>query len=109
MQSRERISAAAWMVIQDAHVTEDIFQNTVFKAVTKDVEFEAEAGLLSWAFITARREGLDWIRKHRRVSISIDSEVLALLEQACRDYCGRCGPPEEYKSRRYICREVASS
>ena len=81
MQSRERISAAAWMVVQDAHVTEDIFQNTVLKAVTKDVEFEAEAALLSWAFITARREGLNWIRKHRRESVSIDPEVLALLEQ----------------------------
>ena len=43
MQSRERISAAAWLVVKDAHVAEDIFQNTVLKAVTKDVSFEAEA------------------------------------------------------------------
>jgi hypothetical protein len=28
MQSRERISAAAWLVVKDAHVAEDIFQNT---------------------------------------------------------------------------------
>ena len=43
MQSRERISAATWVVVQDAHVSEDIFKNTVIKAVTKEVQFEAEA------------------------------------------------------------------
>ena len=63
MQSRERISAATWVVVQDAHVSEDIFQNTVIKAVTKEVQFDAEAALLSWAMISARREGLDWLRK----------------------------------------------
>jgi hypothetical protein len=36
MQSRERISAAAWLVVKDTHVTEDIFQHTVLKAVTNE-------------------------------------------------------------------------
>ena len=36
MQSRERISAAAWLVVKDTHVTEDIFQNSVLKAVTNE-------------------------------------------------------------------------
>ena len=80
MQSRERISAAAWVVVQDTHVAEDIFQNTVLKAVTKDVEFEVEAALLSWAFITARRDGLNWVRKHRRESVGFDPEIFDLLE-----------------------------
>lgn len=81
MQSRERISAAAWVVVQDAHVAEDIFQNTVLKAVTKDVAFDVEAALLSWAYITARRDGLNWVRKHRRESVGCDPELLALLEK----------------------------
>ena len=55
MQSRERIAAAVWVVVRDAHVAEDIFQNTVLKAVTKEVSFDADAALLSWAFIAARR------------------------------------------------------
>ena len=79
MQSRERISAAAWLVVKDAHVAEDIFQNTVLKAVTKDVSFEAEAALFSWAFITARRDSLNWIRKHRRESVGIDEDILTLI------------------------------
>ena len=79
MQSRERISAAAWLVVKDAHVAEDIFQNTVLKAVTKDVSFEAEAALFSWAFITARRDSLNWFRKHRRESVGIDEDILTLI------------------------------
>ena len=79
MQSRERISAAAWLVVKDAHVAEDIFQNTVLKAVTKDVSFEAEAALFSWAFITARRDSLNWFRKHRRESVGIDEHILTLI------------------------------
>ena len=79
MQSRERISAAAWLVVKDAHVAEDIFQNTVLKAVTKDVNFDAEAALFSWAFITARRDSLNWFRKHRRESVGIDEDILTLI------------------------------
>jgi RNA polymerase sigma-70 factor (ECF subfamily) len=81
MQSRERISAAAWLVVKDAHVAEDIFQNTVLKAVTKDVSFQAEAALFSWAFITARRDSLNWFRKHGRESVGIDEDILTLIHQ----------------------------
>ena len=81
MQSRERISAAVWLVVKDAHVAEDIFQNTVLKAVTKDVNFDAEAALFSWAFITARRDSLNWFRKHRRESVGIDEDILTLIHQ----------------------------
>jgi len=83
MQSRERISAAAWWVVKDAHVAEDIFQSTVLKAITKDVNFEAEAALFSWAFITARRDSLNWFRKHRRESVGIDEDILILIHQDC--------------------------
>jgi RNA polymerase sigma-70 factor (ECF subfamily) len=81
MTSRDRISAAAWVVVRDTHAAEDIFQNVVLKALTKEVCFEAEGAVLSWGFITARREGIDWLRRHRRELTGLDSEVLELLEQ----------------------------
>ena len=81
MQSRARIEAAAWVVVRDAHAAEDIFQNVVLKALTKEVSFEAEGTVLSWAFITARREGIDWLRRHRKESIGLDPAILELLEQ----------------------------
>ena len=81
MRSRDRISAAAWVVVRDAHAAEDIFQNVALKAITRDVSFEAEGAVLSWAFITARREGIDWLRRHRRELVGLDAEALALLER----------------------------
>ncbi len=77
---RVRVSAAAWMVVRDTHASEDIFQNVALKAMTREVTFESEASLLSWAFITARREGIDWLRRHRREALGLDESVLELLE-----------------------------
>ena len=81
MKSRDRIAAAAWVVVRDAHAAEDVFQDVVLKALTKEVSFEAEGAVLSWAFITARRGGIDWLRRHRRELTGLDSEFLELLEQ----------------------------
>ncbi len=80
MKARTRLSAAAWLVVRDTHSAEDIFQNVALKAMTREVTFESEAALLSWAFITARRGGIDWLRRHQREALSLDAEVLELLE-----------------------------
>ncbi len=81
MQSRNRIAAAAWVVVHDAQAAEDIFQNVALKALTKEVRFESAGSVLSWAFITARREGIDWLRRHRNETAGLDTEILDLLEQ----------------------------
>jgi RNA polymerase sigma-70 factor (ECF subfamily) len=80
MEWRNRISAAAWLIVKDAHAAEDIFQNVALKAITRNVEFKAEAALVSWAFITARREGIDWIRRHHRVSMGLSDDLMKILE-----------------------------
>jgi len=81
MKWRYRITAAAWVVVRDSQAPEDIFQNVALKAMTKEVKFEAEGAVLSWAFITARREGLDWLRRHKKESPVLDKEILELLEK----------------------------
>lgn len=81
MTSSDRIAAAAWVVVRDTQAAEDIFQNVVIKAMTKEVDFEAEGAVLSWAFITARREGIDWLRRHRNEAPALDAEILDLLER----------------------------
>jgi RNA polymerase sigma-70 factor (ECF subfamily) len=81
MKWRTRVSAAAWVVVQDAHATEDILQNVALKAMTREVSFETESALMSWAFITARREGIDWLRRHQREATCLDAEILGLLER----------------------------
>lgn len=81
MQWRTRISASTWIIVRNTHTSEDIFQNVVLKAMTREVAFEAEGPLLSWAFITARREALDWVSRNRREAKILSSEVLIRLEQ----------------------------
>lgn len=80
MKWRTRLSAAAWVVVRDAHAAEDIFQNVALKAMTREVSFETESALMSWAFITARREGIDWLRRHHRETLCLDDDTLNLLE-----------------------------
>ena len=36
---------------------------------------------MSWAFITARREGIDWLRRQKNAPICLDDTILELLEQ----------------------------
>ena len=81
MKSRDRIAAAAWMVMRDAQVAEDIFQNVAIKAMRKEVSFDAGGAVLSWAFITARREAIDWLRKNRHESPVMDVAILELIER----------------------------
>ena len=80
MKWRTRVSAAAWVVLHDAHAAEDIFQNVALKAMTREATFETESALLSWAFITARREGIDWLRQHQRETTGLDADILEMLE-----------------------------
>jgi len=81
MKSRDRIAAAAWVVVRDAQAAEDIFQNVAIKAMTKEVSFDVDGAVLSWAFITARREAIDWLRRYRKESLALDIETIEVIER----------------------------
>ena len=81
VQWRTRISASAWIVVRNTHTAEDIYQNVVLKAMTRQIVFESEAAVLSWAFVTARREGIDWLHRHRRQVTMQDPSWLGLLDE----------------------------
>jgi RNA polymerase sigma-70 factor (ECF subfamily) len=76
---RQRLSAAAWLIVRDAQAAEDIFQNVALKSVTRDVSFEHEGALLSWANISAKREAIDWLRKRKNETLGLEPDVLDLL------------------------------
>lgn len=78
--ARQRLSAAAWLVVRDAQAAEDIFQNVVLKSVRRGVTFEHEGALLSWATVSARREGIDWLRKRKHEMLGLEADVLDLLD-----------------------------
>ena len=81
MTARDRIAAATWLIVRDSQAAEDIFQNVAVKAMTRDVNFDSEGAVLSWSLITARREGIDWLRRRRSESTIIDADILQLLEK----------------------------
>lgn len=80
-EARQRLSATAWLIVRDAQATEDLFQNVALKAVTKNVSFEHEGALLSWAMVSIKREGIDWLRKRKPESLGLEPEVLDLISQ----------------------------
>jgi len=82
MQGRTRIAAAAWLLTRDYHASEDCFQNVVLKAMTKEVTFPNQAALMSWAFVVARRDAMDWLNRSGRKVAMLDENVLACLDQS---------------------------
>jgi RNA polymerase sigma factor (sigma-70 family) len=79
--ARQRLSAAAFLVVRDAHAAEEIFQNVALKSVTKTVFFEHEGALLSWATVSAKREAIDWLRKRKSETLGLEPDVLDLLDR----------------------------
>ena len=89
--ARQRLSAAAWLIVRDAHAAEDIFQSVALKSVTRDVSFEHEGALLSWATVSAKREAVDWLRKRKSETLGLELDVLDLLD---REWQSKSAAPE---------------
>jgi RNA polymerase sigma-70 factor, ECF subfamily len=78
-EARQRLCAAAWLIIRDAQAAEDLFQNVALKSVTKNVSFEHEGALLSWATVSIKREAIDHLRKRKPETLGLEPEVLDLI------------------------------
>ena len=78
-EARQRLSGVAWLMVRDAQAAEDLFQNVALKSVTKNVAFEHEGALLSWAMVSIKREAIDWLRKRKPETLGLEPEVLDLI------------------------------
>ena len=85
---RTRLSAAAWVIVRDAHAAEDLFQNMVLKCMShQELRFDSPESLLSWATVTIRHESLDWLKHSSRKGAATDmleGQVLELLDRESR-------------------------
>lgn len=73
MQWRRKLTAAAWLVTHDTHAADDIFQTVVLKAISSGSSFDAEAAVVSWAFVTCRHAAIDWLRRRKRETIGLEN------------------------------------
>lgn len=80
-EARQRLSGVAWLMVRDAQAAEDLFQNVALKSVTKNVSFEHEGALLSWAMVSIKREAIDWLRKRKPETLGLEPEVLDLISE----------------------------
>jgi RNA polymerase sigma-70 factor (ECF subfamily) len=80
LAARTRISAAVFVIVRDAQTAEDVFQDVSVKALSDEMSFAGEPQLLSWAHITARHQALNWLRSLKNRCVSLDEELLELVE-----------------------------
>ena len=71
LRVRARLSAGFCLVLRDAHLAEDIFQEVMVKALGQQELFTNEAQLLSWARAVGRNAGLNLLRKSGRISVGL--------------------------------------
>ena len=74
-EARQRLSGVAWLMVRDAQAEEDLFQNVALKSVTKNVAFEHEGALLSWAMVSIKREAIDWLRKRKPETLGLRCSI----------------------------------
>ena len=79
MQWRQKLTAAAWLVVRDTHAADDIFQTVVLKAISSDSVFEAEAAVVSWSFVTCRHASIDWLRRRQKETAVLEANTIAAL------------------------------
>jgi RNA polymerase sigma-70 factor (ECF subfamily) len=80
LRQRPRISAGLWLLLKDAHLAEDIFQEVMVKALEGRSLFANEAQLMAWVKITGRNQALNLLKKRSRESCLLDVELWEKVE-----------------------------
>ncbi len=79
--ARARLSAGYFLVLRDAHLAEDVFQEVMVKALGQPDLFTSEAQLLSWARAVGRNAGLNLLRKSAPLSVGLPESLLRTMEE----------------------------
>lgn len=81
LQHRLDLTAYLRVIVRDAALAEDVFQETVVKALQCGEEFESDANLLAWFRKVGRNRCIDHIRKQGREAKMLDVQALDILEE----------------------------
>jgi RNA polymerase sigma factor (sigma-70 family) len=82
----ERVKVLGYIqsLIRRPDLAEDIFQHVCAAAVEKRELIESEAHLMNWMRLAARRQVMNVVRKRQEHHVSLDADVLELMEPVWR-------------------------
>ena len=76
LNHRTRLSASVWLVVRDLHITEDVFQEVMIKALENQSLFTTEEQLWAWCRVVARNSALNLMRKRQRDSLMLSEQII---------------------------------
>ena len=80
MNDRAKLIAYLHAIVRDRHAAEDLFQEVVALAVQKHDEIQDREHLPLWARKAGRNKALESLRKKKYSPLTLDRDVLDLLE-----------------------------
>ncbi len=81
LEERLALTGFVRSIVRDAHVAEDIFQESCVKAIARSASLTTREDLLAWTRTVARNLAIDHIRKRQRHVQVLSNETLDLLAQ----------------------------
>lgn len=81
-EGRIKLQALAWAIVRDHHLTEDLLQDVIVKALGQASEFRDSKHLLKWANVTIRNLAIDLYRKKNRRAKLLEKATLDLVDSA---------------------------
>ena len=80
IRDRAKLLGYVWAIVRDQHLADDIFQDVTVLAIERAGEIKDEGHLLLWSRKAARFKSLEALRAKDYRMMSLDEDVLDLLE-----------------------------
>ena len=80
IRDRARLLGYVWAIARDAHLADDVFQDVTVLAMERAADIADERHLMLWARQAARFKTLEALRRRTRRTVTLDDDVLELLE-----------------------------
>lgn len=81
LTERIRLTASIWAVVRDTHLAEDLFQETVMRAIREPDQFHEADHVIPWALKTSRHLAIDSIRRQKRKDSILSELALKQLDE----------------------------
>ena len=79
---QKSVHALVWRKIGDFHIAEDITQDTFFQAYKKLSTLKNHSQFAGWLYVIADRLCIDWIRKRRFITQSLEDTPVEEVERS---------------------------